>query len=58
VQEQRVDPALRRRLREAEQGMAGVSEMTGDRAQRAYDRLMHAQVHLSLFFITLELRVE
>jgi len=43
LQEQRVDPLLRRRLREAENAIGQVTEMTGDAAQRAYDRLMHAQ---------------
>ena len=43
LQEQRVDPLLRRRLREAEATIGQMTEMTGDRVQRAYDRLLHAQ---------------
>jgi hypothetical protein len=43
LQEQRVDPSLRRRLREAENTIGQVTDMTGDRVQRAYDRLLHAQ---------------
>jgi hypothetical protein len=43
LQEQRVDPMLRRRLREAENTIGQVTEMSGEAAQRAYDRLMHAQ---------------
>jgi len=47
LQEQRVDPILRRRLREAENSIGQVTEMSGDRAQRAYDRLLHVQVRES-----------
>jgi len=43
LQEQRIDPGLRKRLREAEHAIGHVTEMSGDRAQRVYDRLMHAQ---------------
>jgi hypothetical protein len=43
LQEEQVDESLRRRLRDAERAMAHVNEMTGDNAQRAYDRLMVVQ---------------
>ena len=41
---QRVDPMLRRRLREAESTIGQVTEMAGDRAQRAYDRWKFSSV--------------
>lgn len=43
LQEQRVDPSLREELRVAEQAMGHVTEMAGDRAQRAYDGLLRAE---------------